>query len=392
MNLGTIEAASSSSDAVSGSRYVGGLVGDNSGTVTAASATGAVTGTGGNSVEIGGLAGYNSGGVSGSSARTGNVSGTAEIGGLIGYNASAGALSGDSASGAAVSGTTAIGGLVGENMGTIQGASSSADGVSGTRYVGGLAGYSTGAVTSASATGAVSGTTDVGGFAGYNGGELSHVSAAGSVTGAGATPTAVGGLVGDNGAAALIVGSEASGGDVSAPDGVFLGGLVGENQGQINRSFSTEDVSANGAGEKLGGLVGYNTANATINSAYATGSVGAGAYIGGLIGYNLGSVRATWNSGTVASGATSGGVAGANGTGGLFDYVYWDVGTTGLSKVLGVGTAGSSEDLAAIGGTTGKSPYSQATYAGFNFTSIWTINPGSSRPYLRNITPQTPPN
>ena len=40
---------------------------------------------------------------------------------------------------------------------------------------------------------------------------------------------------------------------------------------------------------------------------------------------------------------------------------------------------------------TGVGPDLLATYAGFNFTTIWTINPGTSRPYLRNVSPQTPP-
>jgi len=52
---------------------------------------------------------------------------------------------------------------------------------------------------------------------------------------------------------------------------------------------------------------------------------------------------------------------------------------------------GASTNVVGIGGATGVGPDLLATYAGFNFTTIWTINPGTSRPYLRNVSPQTPP-
>jgi mucin-19 len=120
--------------------------------------------------------------------------------------------------------------------------------------------------------------------------------------------------------------------------------------------------------------------------------VEAGTDVGGLVGENGGGVATSWVSGAVASGATSGGVVGADKTTGLFTNVYWDVGTTGRATAFAIGTLGSSSNVTGIGGTTGNDPDSQATYAGFNFTTAWTINAGTSRPYLRNVTPQAPPN
>ena len=76
---------------------------------------------------------------------------------------------------------------------------------------------------------------------------------------------------------------------------------------------------------------------------------------------------------------------------GVFTDVYWDEGTTGRASALGAGTLGASTNVTGIGGTTGRNPDSQATYTGLNFTSVWTINPGASRPYLQAVTPQTPP-
>jgi len=362
-DLGVISNDWTSGAVLTGVSAVGGLVGKNQGTIEAGSSSSdAVTGT----RYAGGVAGYNSGDISGASAGTGNVSGTSYVGGLVGYNAATGTLSGDTTSAAKVSGTSVIGGLVGENLGTLEAASSSSDPVSGTKEVGGLAGYNDGNISSASATG--------------------------SVTGSGGEPLDLGGLVGDNGSAGVITTSQATGGSVSAPGGFHLGGLVGDNAGQISQSFATETVGSNGTGEDLGGLVGYTSSGSEITNTYATGQVEAGIDVGGLVGDNAGGVATSWASGAVASGATSGGVVGGNKTTGLFTNVYWDLGTTGRPSAFGVGTLGASTNVTGIGGTTDKNPHSQSTYTGFNFTSVWTINPGASRPYLRDATPQTPPN
>ncbi|WP_211473880.1 YDG domain-containing protein [Collimonas humicola] len=121
---------------VSGSSYVGGLLGSNYGfsgpsTISNSYATGAVSGTS----AIGGLVGHNYGGAGGSPAisnsyATGSVTGAAGasfVGGLVGNNAGAGALGGtitDSYSTGSVSaggGSTSVGGLVGNNAGTVTG-------------------------------------------------------------------------------------------------------------------------------------------------------------------------------------------------------------------------------------------------------------------------------
>jgi hypothetical protein len=415
-SIGTIEDASSS-DAVSGREYVGGAVGYDQQTVIDVSVTGSVTGTGGDSTEIGGLAGYSSGSISGSSAETGKVSGATEVGGLVGYNDGTGLLSNDLARYASVSGVNSVGGLVGENDGAIGALSSSWDTVSGSRYVGGLVGDNTGTIDYAGALGSVSGTTEVGGLTGVSSGEIVNASAdgavvgtsyvgglvgentgnitaaraIGSVTGTGNAPLDLGGLVGENSIAGIITKSQATGGSVIASNGTNIGGLVGANAGQISLSFAADTVGSDGTGSLEGGLVGYNPAGGTIANAYATGQVEAGTYIGGLIGENGGSVQTSWASGAVATGATSGGVAGDNASPGIFTDVYWDVGATGLANPLGQGTLGSSTNILGIGGTTGRNPDSHATYAGFNFTSVWTISPGASRPYLLGLTPQTPP-
>ncbi|MGV8953444.1 MAG: filamentous hemagglutinin N-terminal domain-containing protein [Cypionkella sp.] len=99
---------------VTGSTYVGGLVGWNYGSISNSYATGWVSSGGWN---IGGLVGLNKGGTISNSYATGAVSGPHRPGGLVGNNDGGSTISNSYATGA-VSGTTNVGGLVGYNDGT----------------------------------------------------------------------------------------------------------------------------------------------------------------------------------------------------------------------------------------------------------------------------------
>ena len=125
---------------VTGSHYVGGLVGQNRGVVTASYSAGRVSGDS--------YVGY--------------------VGGLVGWNTSAGTITASYATGR-VSDDYEVGGLVGRNSGTIT-ASYATGRVSGDSYVGGLVGWNTsaGTITASYATGRVSGDSDVGGLVGRN--------------------------------------------------------------------------------------------------------------------------------------------------------------------------------------------------------------------------------
>ncbi|WP_175429781.1 MBG domain-containing protein [Azospirillum argentinense] len=151
---------------VLGANRVGALAGSNAGTVTWASATGTVTGRGG---EVGGLVGSNAGTV-GQSFATGAV--TAQggaAGGLVG--SSSGTILQTYASGAVTAGGDQVGGLVGRvTAGSVTEAYALGS-VTGTRSVGGLIGDNGGAVTESYATGAVTGQ-DAGGLIGANGGTV----------------------------------------------------------------------------------------------------------------------------------------------------------------------------------------------------------------------------
>jgi len=151
-----------STDSVNYPPPVGGLVGDNLGTVSRCYSTGVVTGTVVGQV-IGGLIGGNSGTVT-ECYSTCLVSGN-HIGGLAGSNW--GLLSNCAAFGS-VSGGGEVGGLVGGwNVGWILASCSYGD-VVGNESVGGLVGENIGYISHAYARGSVTGNEDVGGLVGNN--------------------------------------------------------------------------------------------------------------------------------------------------------------------------------------------------------------------------------
>jgi hypothetical protein len=107
----------------------------------------------------------------------------------------------------------------------------------------------------------------------------------------------------------------------------YGGGLVGENDGLISRSFATGQVS--GAGGKgttgnPGGLVSTN--NGTITQSYATGAVTPGCSefacspAGGLVNSNNGTITESYATGNVSTGCTGGFLPGCGGAGGLVAY------------------------------------------------------------------------
>ena len=177
---------------VTGNVYVGGLVGTNSGIITACYATGTAAAV----EDVGGLVGNNdSGGTISACYATGNVEATADDG--------------------------SAGGLVGWNEGTI------------------TASYATG---NAEATGTDS---NAGGLVGLLGGSISACYATGTATATGAGGLA-GGLVGYN-ESGTISACYATGTATATGAGGRAGGLVGYNEsGTINNSYFDHDTAGTG--------------------------------------------------------------------------------------------------------------------------------------------------
>ena len=111
---------------------------------------------------------------------------------------------------------------------------------------------------------------------------------------------------------------------------VHIGGLVGYNNGTIEDSCAIGDVTGNGDINMrdsyncyVGGLVGYNVSN--ISRSYATGNVNSyamSAYSGGLVGYNSGNISDCYATGAsiAKSSATSSSDGADTYVGGLVAY------------------------------------------------------------------------
>jgi hypothetical protein len=207
--------------------------------------------------------------------------------------------------------------------------------IQGRYYVGGLVGFDAGTITTCYATGTVSGSNIVGGLVGGNSGSITTCYATGTVSGS----------------------------------DYYIGGLVGNNyEGTITDCYATGNVTVTGTGMFVGGLVGEN--DGTLTNCYATGSVSGGYYVGGLVGYN--------NRGTItecyATGAVSGnyyyigGLCGRNDDGTITDS-YWDTESSGQAASAGGW------------GLTSVQMKQAASFAGWN-DGAWTIEEGVDTPRL----------
>ena len=225
---------------ITGSRYVGGLVGWGSGaTITNSSAV--VDAVIGNDDDVGGLVGWGSGAtITNSAAVVGAVTGSSDsVGGLVGDGEDAWIISSVAVVGA-VTGDYAVGGLVGSvgfsgSGATITSSAAVVGAVTGDGSVGGLVGDGEGArITSSAAVvdTVIGNDDDVGGLVGW--GRSARITSSYGVVGAVIGDGSVGGLVGD-GRFATITSSYTVVGAVTGNDD-DVGGLVGDDNSAIIRS------------------------------------------------------------------------------------------------------------------------------------------------------------
>jgi hypothetical protein len=290
---------------VAGGEMVGGLVGQNglcrpitsveekpceAGTLKGCDSTTAVLGI----TAVGGLVGSNDGAVTDCSAAA-TVTGDYGIGGMVGVNGDT--ITNSHAAGL-VSGTRKIGGLVGDNWGGICG-SYSAGTISGQENIGGLVGDNNGgSITVCYSTSTVDGSSVVGGLAGINAGNISRSYSAGTVTG-----------------------------------DLYIGGLAGENASRISGCYSAASVSAQYG--HAGGLAGANDSNGSVINSYASGGVTSSVFVGGLLGSNDGIVMRCYAKSAVAGLSDAGGLVGYSTDQACALFSYWDTKTSGQAASAG---------------------------------------------------------
>ena len=238
-----------------------------------------------------------------------------------------------------------IGGLVGENHGIITNCSFDGTVESDDDFTGGLVGWDEGTITNCHTTGTVRGDDEVGGLVGYK----------------------VSGVIQDSHSECAV--------ESVNDDSTQTGGLVGNNDGEINGCYALGAVTGN---EDVGGLVGFNfKPGGVIVNCYAAGSVTGNDYVGGLAGGNAYTITYCYSTGAVTAAASStnaGGLLGyTSAANGIVTDSYWNTETSAQS------TSAGGE------GKTTDYMKQQATFENWDFTTVWGINAGKNNgfPYLR---------
>lgn len=222
----------------------------------------------------------------------------------------------------------------------------------------------------------VRGYSYVGGLTGYNNGTIRDSYFIGNVSG----DEEVGGLIGQN-----YLGTVSNSYSAAIVDGkLYVGGLVGRHGlGNINNSYSSgvvmgrdESGYSGKTGEFIGGFVGNNDDDGIIMNCYSTGTVTGEKIVGGFVAANEGEISNSYSMNKVSGNQDIGGFAGAN-DGGTINSSYYNM-----------ETSGQNESVGGEGKTTAELK-EQATYVGWNFSSVWGIDPtkNSGYPYLKEIVP-----
>lgn len=424
-----------------GSKNVGGLVGDQqSGTISDGRNTGTISG----SENVGGMVGTNGVESQLNNLENGSVAkiiGVRNVGGIAGNNE--GTISAENQSTlmnkGEIYGWENVGGIAGKNSGTIENVNSDiylhiigqdekkklqgslADISPNAQFFGGVTGENVGTITNAtnSATVDAADATYVGGIVGHNTKDETHT---GTLKGMGNSNKGkvigknyVGGVIGKN--EVEITGTETDGVGVTNSGTVIAtaggaGGIIGENDADISYAVMKNEGKVHGNASEnstiqengTGGIIGVNGKNTTITNSsmmntlkgevtgisnvggiiginhgtvtggrdkndgyyqhqiYNNGTIQAGSYdektgtlngkvngsenIGGLIGSNTGKLTAGYNTGVISAKSSTnvGGIAGTNSGSGTIDQVFTNVMTengqnqtiTGASNVGGI--------------------------------------------------------
>jgi hypothetical protein len=219
----------------------------------------------------------------------------------------------------------------------------------------------------------------IGGLVGENYGNLASCYVTGSVSGKGWN---VGGLAGKNYHGSIIMCYSTC---IVTGDWGGVGGLVGQNyDGSIAKCYSTGTVT--GAWNYVGGLVGYNEVG-SITSTYSTGKVNGRSYVGGLVGINIGNIAKSYSTGEVTGNSTVGGLVGEDHVTYRSPIVY---GTT-ITSFWDTETSGQTTSVGGIGKTTPEMRMADTFLdAGWDFVGetengtedIWWIDEGKNYPQL----------
>jgi hypothetical protein len=162
----------------------------------------------------------------------------------------------------------------------------------------------------------------------------------------------------------------------------YVGGVVGFNKGTLSNSYSTGNVRGySDYWGYVGGLVGLNMYGTVIDS-YSTSNVTGPSRVGGLMGFNAGTVSKSYSTGSVSGDFYVGGLSGSS----YVDSVgnsFWDIETSGqttsadgtgknTAQMKNIATfSGAGWNISTVGGSDERNP-----------TYIWNIVDGLTYPFL----------
>lgn len=190
------------------------------------------------------------------------------------------------------------------------------------------------------------------------------------------------GLIGFQGAGGFIGHIGLVGGSIVGD--FYVGGLVGQGLGTIDRAFS--DIAVTGAGGYVGGLVGKLWVGGSISRSFATSTVDGGTVTGGLVGISNGTITSVYATGNVAGTTYVGGLIGINNSSLLRVYATGDAtGQSSVGGITGVNNGSISESyasgavssLGAAGGISGDNTGS-ITNTYWDSYSTHQVNPVST--------------
>ncbi|WNY26369.1 hypothetical protein [Methanolapillus ohkumae] len=255
-------------------------------------------------------------------------------------------------------GKSDVGGLVGYNQGSILNVDIIGGTIIGEKGVGGLIGSNMGPIQESNAGSAsnpitVKGIHETGGFIGDNWELIETSSVVSNVFGikvSSSGGSGIGGFIGNN-AVDLTLNNSTVNSSVSAPDSKAVGGVFGSNAGKITPSeplVFSKDITGL---DNVGGFIGYNSgeiAGTATDPIFVNGTVAGNDYVGGLIG--------SCSASSAISGVTYNGssVTGNDYVGGLIGANYGD---TISDSVVNSGDSANPVEITGnfyIGGFIGK--------------------------------------
>lgn len=218
----------------------------------------------------------------------------------------------------------------------------------------------------------ISGTSRVGGLVGYamveldknnmSGNEanlIGNCTVTGKVTGTADKNTntgSTGGLVGENGGAydkdtlfSIYSAVDKCHADVEVTGKYKTGGLIGDNKGNVTKSYALGNVTGT---TTTGGFVGDNDGN--IYDCHSEGAVNGNGHTGGFAGYSAGEIKTAYSLGNVTGSEYTGGFAGAVSKA---DFVI----SAGTVTVTGQSSAGYNGGFAGVLGGTLAGPENMVT-------------------------------